>query len=109
MKNRRYWLTLILSGIGLMTCVLGISVFLWSVFSNNLPWTPNMSPREYYLEMGNAFGNGFIMGFFLCFFLVLGVLTIATMLGFIRDRRSDEAERVPVRHLRMIRFPGAKR
>jgi len=108
MRSRRYWLTLMLAAIGLMMCVLGVSVFLWSVFSNNLPWTPNMSPREYYLEVGNAFGNGFIMGFFLCFFLVLGVLTIGTMLGFIRDHRSREGEKTGERRLRMIRFPAER-
>jgi len=108
MRSRRYWLTLMLSVIGLMMCVLGVAVFLWSVFSNNLPWTPNMSPREYYLEVGNAFGNGFIMGFFLCFFLVLGVLTIGTMLGFIRDHRSHKGAEAGERRLRMVRFPARR-
>jgi uncharacterized membrane protein len=101
--KRNHWLTLLLSGAGLTACILGISAFVWTVFSNNLPWTPNISPGEYYLDIGNAFGDGFIMGFFLCFFLVLIVVTLATMLGLVRERHgADEAQ--PERsHLRIVR------
>jgi len=70
--------------IGVAVCLVGVGGFLWAVFTNNLEWVPNKSAREYYLEVGSAFGDGFIMGFFLCFFLVLGVVTLGTLLGFVR-------------------------
>lgn len=82
---------------------MGVGVFLWTIFSNNLPWNPDISARDYYLEIGNAYGDGFIMGFFLCFFLVLGVVTVGTMLGFIPERGKIEPDKSTERHLRLIR------
>lgn len=102
--KRNHWLTLLLSGAGLTACVLGVFAFVWTVISNNLPWTPDISPREYYRDIGSAFGDGFIMGFFLCFFLVLVVVTLGTMLGFVRDRHTTEKpEPAPRRRLRIVR------
>ena len=101
--RRNHWLTLLLSGAGLTACVLGVSAFVWTVFSNNLPWTPNISPREYYIDIGSAFGDGFIMGFFLCFFLVLIVVTLGAMLGFARDRNGTEESEPARRRLRIVR------
>jgi uncharacterized membrane protein len=101
--KRNHWLTLLLSGAGLTACILGISAFVWTVFSNNLPWAPNISPGKYYLDIGNAFGDGFVMGFFLCFFLVLIVVTLGTMLGLVRDRHSPVEAQSSPRHLRIVR------
>ena len=101
--KRNHWLTLLLSAAGLTACVLGIGAFVWTVVSNNLPWTPNISTREYYLDIGNAFGDGFIMGFFLCFFLVLIVVTLGTMLGFVRDHHGPDQAQPVRRHLRIVR------
>jgi uncharacterized membrane protein len=85
MRFRNHWTTLILAAIGVAVCLVGVGGFLWAVFTNNLEWVPNKSAQEYYLEVGSAFGDGFIMGFFLCFFLVLGVVTLGTLLGFVRS------------------------
>jgi hypothetical protein len=73
------------------------------VFTNNLGWAPNQSAQEYYLEVGSAFGDGFIMGFFLCFFLVLGAITLGTLLGFIGSPRIKTEPEVSHRSFRVIR------
>ena len=96
-----------LAAIGVAVCLVGVGGFLWAVFTNNLSWAPNQSAREYYLEVGSAFGDGFIMGFFLCFFLVLGAVTLGTLLGIIGSPRVPEVSRPPQRSFRII--PGNRR
>ena len=104
MKTRRPWLILSLAIAGIGVCALGLGGFIWSVFSNNLPWEPNQSARDYYLEIGNAFGDGFVIGFFMCFFLVLGVLTMGNLLGFLAPAAEPAVrEKPPARKFRVIR------
>jgi len=107
MKFRNHWTTLFLAAVGVAVCLVGVGGFLWAVFTNNLGWVPNQSARAYYLEVGSAFGDGFIMGFFLCFFLVLGVVTLGTLLGFVRAPGIPAESQVPQRSFRII--PGSRR
>jgi uncharacterized membrane protein len=107
MRFRNHWTTFILAAIGVVVCLVGVGGFLWAVFSNNLAWAPDQSARDYYLDVGSAFGDGFIMGFFLCFFLVLGVVTLGTLLGFIRNPRFPAEPQPTQRSFRII--PGNRR
>lgn len=107
MRIRSHWTTLVLAAIGVAVCLVGVGGFLWAVFTNNLSWVPNQSAREYYLEVGSAFGDGFIMGFFLCFFLVLGAVTLGTLLGIVRSPRIPEVSSPTQRRFRVI--PGNRR
>ena len=107
MRFRNHWTTLVLASIGVAVCLVGVGGFLWAVFTNNLEWVPNKSAREYYLEVGSAFGDGFIMGFFLCFFLVLGAVTLGTLLGFVRNPRIPAQPQQVQRKFHLI--PGNRR
>jgi hypothetical protein len=83
--RQRPWTTFFLALVGVGVCVLGVVGFIWAVSTNNLPWQPNKSARDYYREVGDAFGDGFVMGFFLCFFLVLGAVSFGYLLGSARE------------------------
>ncbi len=107
MKAADRWITLLLAAAGISTCLLGVGGFVWTVFSNNLPWSPGTTARDYYLEIGKTYSQGFIMGFFLCFFLVLVVVTLGAMLGFVRDRTSPEEPKPARRRLRIVRNRGS--
>ncbi len=88
MPQTTRWTGVLLGLAGIAACVLGVGGFIWTVLSNNLPWSPQQSARDYYREIGNAYSQGFVMGFFLCFFLILLAVTIA---AWVRQRRSDAA------------------
>jgi hypothetical protein len=106
MWGRRHWATLLLAVIGLSVCGLGVGGFIWAVSSNNLPWEPNKSARDYYQEVGDAFGDGFVMGFFVCFFLVLAVITVSSLLGSGSGRSTPREEPQPTApRLRVVRRP----
>ena len=85
MKAPDRWITLLLAAAGISTCLLGVGGFVWTVFSNNLPWSPGTTARDYYLEIGKTYSQGFIMGFFLCFFLALLAVGLA---AWARQHRS---------------------
>lgn len=89
MKTTDRWITLLLAVAGISTCLLGVGGFVWTVFSNNLPWNPMATARDYYLEIGKAYSQGFLMGFFLCFFLALLAVGLA---AWSRRRPSMDGE-----------------
>ena len=91
MKAADRWITLLLAAAGISTCLLGVGGFLWTVFSNNLPWSPGTTARDYYLEIGKTYSQGFIMGFFLCFFLALLAVGLAAWTRQHRSIREDAA------------------
>ena len=85
------WITLLLAAAGISTCLMGVGGFVWTVFSNNLPWSPGTTARDYYLEMGKTYSQGFIMGFFLCFFLALLAVGLAAWTRQHRPIRENAA------------------
>jgi hypothetical protein len=95
-SSRERWIGLSLAFIGVTVCLVGLIGFVWTISSNNLPWSPDQSAREYYLEVGRAYSHGFLTGFFLCFFLVFGATAVAAWWNLVRDRRGTEAAH-PVR------------
>ena len=88
MEHRPTWTAVGLGMAGIAACALGVGGFIWAISSNNLPWSPGQSARDFYREIGNAYSQGFVMGFFLCFFLVLLALTIG---AHVRQRRAAAA------------------
>ncbi|MDX1389178.1 MAG: hypothetical protein R3344_08310 [Acidobacteriota bacterium] len=87
-RARDRWIAGFLALVGLSVCVVGLAGFVWTISSNNLPWYPGMSARDYYLEIGKFYSVGFATGFFLCFFLLL---LSAVARGWYRSRRGDVA------------------
>jgi hypothetical protein len=107
MRLRRHGLILLLTALGISVCLVGVLGFVWAIFSNNLPWEPNKSPRAYYREIGDAFGDGFVLGFFLCFFLVLGMTKLNALFGTEGREVPDRVPAQPVRRrFRVIRGRG---
>jgi hypothetical protein len=92
-SSRERWIGLSLAFIGVTVCLVGLIGFIWTISNNNLPWTPDQSAREYYLEVGRAYSHGFLTGFFLCFFLVFGATAVAAWWNLARDRRRPEVAR----------------
>jgi hypothetical protein len=78
----RKWVVVFLAVVGAGFSLLSLSVFLFEIINNTLPWSPRQSIREYYLAVGDSFSQGFISGFFLCFFLAIGAA------GFLRREGS---------------------
>ena len=96
MIQRSKWTAVWLGLAGISACVLGVGGFIWSISSNNLPWSPGQPAREYYRQIGNAYSQGFVMGFFLCFFLVLLAVTVGAQ--FRRRRTPLTASDEPGAH-----------
>ena len=87
-QARDRWIAGALALVGLSVCLVGLVGFVWTISSNNLPWHPGLSARDYYLEVGRFYSLGFATGFFLCFFsFLLG--TVAR--GWYRTRRGRVA------------------
>ncbi len=83
-RARDRWIAGALALVGLGVCVVGLAGFVWTISSNNLPWHPGLSARDYYLEAGRFYSLGFATGFFSCFFLFL---LAAVARGWFRARR----------------------
>jgi hypothetical protein len=60
--------------------------FVGMVATNNLPWHPDWTVQDHYLEIGRSYSQGFIIGFFLCFFLIMGAVSVS---AWIETRRSS--------------------
>lgn len=83
-RARDWWIGGALGFVGLSVCLVGLTGFVWTISSNNLPWHPGLSVRDYYLEVGRFYSLGFATGFFACFFLFL---LAAAVRGWYRARR----------------------
>jgi len=68
---KRWWIAVLLAFVGAGLSLLSLSVFIFEILNNTIPWYPRQSIREFYVAMGNSFSQGFITGFFLCFFLAM--------------------------------------
>lgn len=70
-------------------CAVALMGFVAMVATNNLPWHPDWTIQDHYLEIGRSYSQGFIIGFFLCFFLIMGAVSVSAWAG--TRRRSSTA------------------
>lgn len=80
-------LILVLALVGLAACVEAFSRFVLTLMRNGLLWRPELSAREFYLAVGDAYGRGFTVGFFFAFFLVVLAFAVSAALEGRRLRR----------------------
>ena len=78
---------------GMGVCVVALFGFMAMVATNNLPWHPDWTIQDHYLEIGRSYSQGFIIGFFLCFFLIMGAVSIAAL--FDARRRAARTDSGP--------------
>lgn len=71
----------VLAVVGLLLCLATVAGFVWTVATNNLPFSAERSIRDFYLEVGRGYSQGFLAGFFTCFFLSLLVLAVSRRRG----------------------------
>ena len=103
MKLRKRWIPLLVALAGISTCLLGVGVFVWTILSNTLPWNPDATARDYYLEVGEVYSQGFLMGFFLCFFLVLLALLLGSQIHEPQPGDDAPSSHAPARsHLKIV-------
>ena len=89
MTPLRRRLVLALAVVGLFACADAFAGFIRTVMHNGLPWSSDLSAREFYQVVGEAYGRGFTVGFFFAFFLV--ILALAVSAGFERHRARRRA------------------
>lgn len=74
---------------GVGVCAVALMGFVAMVATNNLPWHPDWTVQDHYLEIGRSYSQGFIIGFFLCFFLIMGAVSVSAWVE--TRRRSSTA------------------
>ena len=79
---------ILISLVGMGVCAAALIGFVVMVATNNLPWHPDWTVQDHYLEIGRSYSQGFIIGFFLCFFLIMGSVSLS---AWIENRRRSQA------------------
>ena len=74
---------------GMGVCLLALGGFVAMVATNNLPWHPDWTVQDHYLEIGRSYSQGFVIGFFLCFFLIMGAVSLS---AWIENRRETDRD-----------------
>jgi hypothetical protein len=74
---------------GMGVCLVGLFGFVAMVATNNLPWHPDWTVQDHYVEIGRSYSQGFIVGFFLCFFLIMGAVSVVAWMD--KRRRAAQA------------------
>jgi len=76
-------------------CLVGLFGFVAMVATNNLPWHPDWTAQDHYLEIGRSYSQGFIVGFFLCFFLIMGAVSVVAWMDTRRRAAQAVSHRSP--------------
>lgn len=85
-RNHYHLPAILISVVGMGVCAVALMGFVAMVATNNLPWHPDWTIQDHYLEIGRSYSQGFIIGFFLCFFLIMGAISVS---AWIETRRSS--------------------
>lgn len=79
-QSQYYLPAILIAAVGMGVCLAALVGFVAMVATNNLPWYPEWTVQDHYLEIGRSYSQGFIIGFFLCFFLVMGAVSVSSWL-----------------------------
>jgi hypothetical protein len=91
-RHRYYIPAMLIAGAGMGVCLVSLVGFVAMVATNNLPWHPDWTVQDHYLEIGRSYSQGFVIGFFLCFFLIMGAVSLA---AWYENRRTSSGAASP--------------